>query len=178
MVTRLTSYTKQRYVRNSTDDPGDIVFRNGDTVFLMDTQQEIIYSEDDNQWYQVPAAGGGGGGVPISNAQYLEFTPATTATSSNPLSINLTPVTSGNKYWLVCWIKDLPAPGDVPIAVYCGYQSFRSQKDGTIMRIDGTYGTDQNQFAFVPSTGVFTVGGQYGSFPAGQPYCVLLVEVS
>lgn len=63
MVTRLTNYTKQRYVCNSTDDPGDIVFRNGDTVFLMDTQQESIYSEENNQWYPVPAAGGGGGDV-------------------------------------------------------------------------------------------------------------------
>ena len=178
MVTRLTSYTKQRYVTNSGEDSGDIVFKNGDTVFLMDTQQEIIYSEDDNQWYPVPTAGGGGGGVPISNAQYLEFTPATTATSSNRLSINLTPVTSGNMYWLVCWIKDLPAPGDSPIAVYCIYQSFRALKDGTIMRTDGTYGTDQHQFAFNSSTGVLTLGGQYGTFPAGQPYCVLLVEVS
>ncbi len=60
MVTRLTSYTKQRYVTNFGEDPGDIVFRNGDTVFLMDTQQEIIYSEENNQWYQVPSVAGGG----------------------------------------------------------------------------------------------------------------------
>lgn len=176
MVTRLTSYTKQRYVLNSTDDPGDIVFRNGDTIFLMDAQQEIIYSEDDNQWYPVPSAGGG---VPISNAQYLEFTPVTTATDSNPLTINLTPVTSGNKYWFVCWIKDLPAPSDTDrIAVYCEYEGFGNSKSAILLRTDGTFGTDQRQFSFDSSTGVLTVGGSYGTFPAGLTYCVLLVEVS
>ena len=178
MVTRLTSYTKQRYVTNSGEDSGDIVFRNGDTVFLMDTQQEIIYSEDDNQWYPVPTAGGGGGGVPISNAQYLEFTPATTASSSNYLTIQLTPVSSGNHYWLAVWAKEFPAVSEEQTpALLAIKMDMAIGNVGSILRTNGTIGSDQNEISFDPASGVLTAGGSYGVFPAGATYCVLLVEV-
>lgn len=60
MVSLIPNYAQQRYVLNSDDDSGDIEFHNGDIVYLMDVQQESIYSEADNQWYPVPTGGGGG----------------------------------------------------------------------------------------------------------------------
>lgn len=93
MVTRLTSYTKQRYVCNSTDDQSGLDFHNGDTEYLMDLQQEIIYSEDNNQWYPVPAAGGGGGAgtgyVELGSGTYTQASDLTNTYMEIPVSLSM-----------------------------------------------------------------------------------------
>ena len=60
MVTLLKDYEQQTYFLNTADDITDIVFHNGDQVFLMDQDLLLIYDESANNWYPVPTGGGGG----------------------------------------------------------------------------------------------------------------------
>ncbi len=111
-------------------------------------------------------------------SQYLEVTPASTASSSNQLTIQLTPVSSGNHYWLAVWAKEFPAVSEEQTPALLAIKTdMASGSMCSILRANGTIGSDQNEISFASASGVLTVGGQYGVFPAGATYCILLVEV-
>lgn len=111
-------------------------------------------------------------------SQYLEFTPTAAATAGSQLTIPLRPVSSGNHYWLAVWAKEFPAVSEEQTpALLAIKMDMASGSVGSILRANGTIGSDLNEISFAPASGVLTAGGSYGVFPAGATYCVLLVEV-
>lgn len=88
MVTLLKDYEQQTYVLNTADDIGDIVFHNGDQVFLMDQDLLLIYDEDAVNWYPVPTGGGGGGGG--ISYELLNSGTYTLATTGSSMTIPVT----------------------------------------------------------------------------------------
>ena len=122
---------------------------------------------------------GGGGALPRL-LDHIEYTFATDATLSNRQTINLTPVTTG-MYVLLFTPKETPSAPQSGYTAYNGVQYNLgpvSEKKGTLVRTDGTVGTDQNLDAFTPNTGVLEIGGAYGTFRTGQVYDIYLFEMA
>ena len=106
---------------------------------------------------------------------YVELTMSSTATSSNKVSVNLTPISN---YLLVVMIDTIPSPDST---YYIALQWVKGNINNTstvqyghILRPAGTIGTDNNQCAFNTSTGVLQLGGQYGYFLSGTKYHIYL----
>lgn len=114
------------------------------------------------------------GGLPGRLIAYETVIPTSDATNSSKISINLpikskyliaviadsTPETDQNLYWALLWM----AP-----------KLFNSITNiSSILRPNGEIGTDQNMCAYNTSTGVLTLGGEWGYFKAGLPYHVYM----
>ena len=109
-------------------------------------------------------------------SQYKEFTPETTATSNNKLEIQLQPPVSA-AWLLLVWVKEKPAPYENSIALAATANAgFSGSNFGSLLRADGTIGSDTSEINFNATTGVLKVGGNYAEFPAGLTYCALLIE--
>lgn len=118
---------------------------------------------------------GGGGSLPASCKFYTRITLTSDATSSNRLSVQLPSV---DNYAVVVFCVDAtsaPASGYSALGQFEAYWISKTSS-GTILRSNGTQGTDNNLFSYTPSTGVLLVGGQYGTFHAGKSYDIYLFE--
>lgn len=105
--------------------------------------------------------------------EYVEVTPTTNATSTNPLQIQLQ---SGYMNAIVL-IFSLDSATVKHSTIYKALYAIRGYFNGSvsqnvtaILRPAGTVGTDSNMMTFNPTTGVMTLGGQYGTFMAGSTY--------
>lgn len=111
---------------------------------------------------------------------HVEYTMVTDATSSSRQEIQLTAVGS-SPYVVFLTPKVVPTP---PSEGYTAYNWVRvdlkasSGTFGTIIRADGTTGTDQNMGNFTPSTGILLIGGQWGTFRTGQVFDIYLFELT
>lgn len=96
VVTLLKDYEQQTYFLNTADDIGDIVFRNGDQVFLMDQDLLLIYDEGGNNWYPVPT--GGGGAAPEYGIKEATYVTGTWSVSSHNNVVTVTMPTVTHRY--------------------------------------------------------------------------------
>ena len=122
----------------------------------------------------------GGGGAPARLLNDIEITPASTYTSSNKGTVQLTPSDSCIVFYQ---IDERPsAPDSTEYIALCGMISrFGSYGSGTnsgiILRPAGTIGSDGNQALFDATTGVLSLGGGSGHFMAGKKYHIYQFEV-
>lgn len=118
----------------------------------------------------------GGGSTPPRLLDYREITLESTATSSNKLTVQLTPV---DYYSIVVMIDTYPSAPDASeyialIYQYSKYPAGGGAAKGDILRPAGTIGNDNNMCSFANTTGVLSLGGSYGHFMAGTKYHVYL----
>lgn len=119
--------------------------------------------------------GYGGGGTPPSLIDYERITFTTDATTTNKLQLQLTPV---NNYFIIIFnISTISAPQEGYTALGSAATYFVSANGGfgAILRANGTQGTD-TLMSYNSSTGILSIGGQYGYFRAGDTYDVYLFE--
>ncbi len=122
---------------------------------------------------------GGGGGLPAKLISYQEFTPASVITSDNKMNIQLEAVDA----CVIIVIKKVypnqpNASGSTALAwnrILNGAASY--SRYGRLLRTDGTIGSDANMCLFNASTGVLSVGGQYGYFFPGETYEVFQIAI-
>ena len=154
---------------------GALVSQTSDTVTVNDTYDTTLINS-------LTVAVSGGGSSLLGFLDYVEYTMATDATQSNRQSINLTAI-SGTYYVLFLAAKTMPsAPASGFTAISgvmhnMGLSGASYDRKSSIMRADGTIGTDGNMFNFTPSTGVLQIGGQYGTFRTGQVFDIYLFEL-
>jgi len=110
--------------------------------------------------------------------QYLEFTPVTDATNAHRLDVQTDIVPSGTPWMIICAPKTFPpTPPSGAYAALIYTRSSVGNISTSILRADGTFGTDGAMAQYAASTGVLTVGGSYGVYRAGQTYCVWLLTI-
>lgn len=152
---------------------GALVAQTSDTVTTNDTYDTTLINS-------LTVNVSGGGTLPRL-LDHVEYTVVTDATSSSRQDIHLTPI-SGDRYLAFLSAKTMPeapASGYTAISGYMtnvGETSTYTRK-GSIRRPDGTIGTDGNIFYFTPSTGLFQIGGQYGTYRTGQVFDIYLFEM-
>lgn len=88
MVTNTTIYTRQLYVSLSTDVP-DVNFKNGDELYMIDTQQHVIYDEENSTWRPLSAGGGGGGGGGVTIQPPFKVVSGSITVANNTQTINI-----------------------------------------------------------------------------------------
>lgn len=120
----------------------------------------------------------GGSSAPPRLLQYEEITIQSTATSSNKLSVQLVPV---DYYTLLVMIDTFPSAPDASEYIALVYTNSKNPSDngysGSILRPNGTIGSDGSMASFNNTTGVLSLGGSYGHFMAGTKYNVYLFEL-
>ena len=121
---------------------------------------------------------GGGSSYPRL-LDYREITFDTTATSSNKVTVQLTPV---DYYGIVVMIDTYPSAPDASEYIALIWQSSKFPEgnggsQGSILRPAGTIGSDSSMCGYTPSTGSLYFGGSYGHFLAGTKYHVYLFEM-
>lgn len=132
-------------------------------------------SDDDADGYSEVTVNVSGGTLPYL-LDHVEYTLVTDATSESRQAIQLTAVGS-SPYVLFLTPKVVPA---APSSGYTAYNWVRADMKvnstlmGSIIRADGTTGTDQNMAGYTPSTGVLLIGGQWGTFRTGQVFDIYL----
>lgn len=121
------------------------------------------------------------GGGQIGNIiDYEQVIPSSDATSADRLDVQLTPnnncilailaqtypTAAANIYKAICFVR------------HCDYMSISTNGYGLnlIMRPDGTLGTDRTMATFNKTTGVLSIGGDYGAFVAGDTYDIYQIE--
>lgn len=121
-----------------------------------------------------------GGGGHARQAFYQKFYPAETYAQTNKLSLELEP--SDNCFILVRAVN-YPTPDSTQYkALLWGlnraYFNSTYTNSGTIhsiLRPNGTIGTDATQCSFNASTGILLLGGEYGHFLPDDEYEVIQV---
>lgn len=121
-----------------------------------------FYCEDDITLTDVTQGGGG-----QTLLHYVSLVPETTLTNNNKASVQLDP---GYCVILVICVDDLTPPASGYIAITWYSVIYADQRHSTILRANGTVGSDNNQCSFNRTTGILQLGGQYGYFPAGTHY--------
>lgn len=121
----------------------------------------------------------GGGSTPPRLLNYEEITLASTATSANKLTVQLTP---SDHCFVLIMIDTYPASPDSTeyIALIWGHGFFPAGGGGTvadILRPAGTIGNDSGMCTFYTNTGELSIGGSYGHFLAGTKYHVYQFEM-
>lgn len=118
---------------------------------------------------------GGGSSLPASCKFYTRITLTSDATYSNRLSVQLPSV---DNYAVVIFCVDATSAPESGYSALGQFEAFWVSKSasGYIVRPNGTQGIDNNLFSYTPSTGVLSVGGQYGTFYAGKSYDIYLFE--
>ncbi|MBR2806679.1 MAG: hypothetical protein IKF22_03660 [Lachnospiraceae bacterium] len=152
---------------------GALVAQTSDTVTTNDTYDTTLINS-------LTVNVSGGGTLPRL-LDHVEYTVVTDATSSSRQDIHLTPI-SGDRYLAFLSAKTMP---EVPASGYTAISGYMTNvgetstytRKGSIRRPDGTIGTDGNIFYFTPSTGLFQIGGQYGTYRTGQVFDIYLFEM-
>ena len=116
------------------------------------------------------------------NARFVEYqavTFSTTATSANPVTVQLTPLSS---YCITVVIDTSPAAPDSSQYIALMWSQIKIplaavNQVGFVLRPNGTIGTDGAMCSFNTTTGVLTIGGPYGHFMSGTTYHVYEFEV-
>ena len=121
----------------------------------------------------IPSGGGIGGIV-----NYIEYVPVSDLNASNRGTVQLTEgidcvvvvlataKTITSVYGAYIWIGSTFPAGNVIVNTL-----------SRVIRPDGTFGYDGNEASFNKQTGVLTLGGQYGTFYAGEQYRIYQLEV-
>ena len=83
---------------------------------------------------------------------------------------------------IIVSIDQLPNQPDQNIYIALFYGKFYDPVENpgsttSILRPNGTYGTDNAMVSFTPSTGVIELGGNYGYFPAGTRYNIYEIKI-
>ena len=83
---------------------------------------------------------------------------------------------------LIVSIDQLPNQPEPNIYIALFYAKFYDPVENplsatSILRPNGTYGTDSAMVSFTPSTGVIELGGNYGYFPAGTRYNIYEIKI-
>lgn len=119
-----------------------------------------------------------GGSSPPRLIDSAEVTLASTATSSNKLSVNLTAATN---CVVLVFVDEMPSPPTSNYTALCWCQIYTENGTttafGAILRPAGTVGNDTSMCSFNKSTGVLQLGGQYGYFWAGTKYQIYEFEL-
>ncbi|MBR2697526.1 MAG: hypothetical protein IKE76_02965 [Clostridia bacterium] len=121
-----------------------------------------------------------GGGTIGNIIDYEQVVPSSNATSANRLDVQLTPndncilailahtypTAASNLYKAICFVR------------HCNYMSLSTNGYGLnlLMRSDGTIGTDRTMATFNKTTGVLSIGGDYGVFVAGEAYDIYQIK--
>ena len=152
---------------------GALVAQGSDTVTANDTYDTTLINS-------LTVNVSGGGTLPRL-LDHVEYTLVSDATQSNKQSIQLTAVNSNN---FVLFLT----PKTYPSAPSSGYTALNwirfvmgssaADYKGSILRADGTVGTDGNMASYNATTGVLQIGGQYGTFRTGQVFDIYLFELA
>lgn len=119
---------------------------------------------------------GQGGGTPASLIDYERITFTSDATQTNKLTLQLTPVT--NYFLIIFNISSISAPQEGFTALGHARAHFVTNdlNEGALLRANGTQGSDNSMMTYNPSTGILSLGGEYGYFRTGDTYDVYLFE--
>lgn len=136
--------------------------------------------DDDADGYSEVTVNVSGGGSHVRQAFYMKFFPATVLTRANPMSVQLE--ASSNCFILVRAVSYPTAPATGYKALVWGrnlsYFTPTYINAGvihSILRANGTIGTDDTQCAYNSTTGVLSVGGAYGYFNPEDEYEIIQV---
>ena len=124
-----------------------------------------------------------GGGTIGKIINHVEFTPASNIDSSNPATINLTK--NVNCVVLVV-IQEYPSSQDPTLYIPIIWS--RSTMTGATTGGTGFWlalrpssesglGTDRTMCTFTKTTGVLSLGGEYGTFEAGRTWDIYQIEI-
>jgi hypothetical protein len=156
---------------------GALVAQTSDTVTANDTYDTTLINS-------LTVNVSGGGSLP-TGLTYIEVTPASNATSSNKLDVQLPimtrysitvvaseiPTPDSALYWAITWTRanwDSAPQGGSP----------GNQTNGSvILRPNGEFGADQYMASYNTNTGVLSLGGSYGTFKAGLMYRIYVVNL-
>ena len=97
-----------------------------------------------------------------------------TATNESKKQIQLKPV---RNFVILIFIDEMPSPDPNSYIVLQYEGTSWGSSVTSILRPNGTYGTDSTIASFNYNNGILTLGGQYGYFPEGKTYHVYLFEV-
>lgn len=82
---------------------------------------------------------------------------------------------------IVVTIDSIPASPDPNMYIALCYQAFyntvQDVASTSILRPNGTYGTDSAMVIFNRATGELVIGGEWGCFPEGTRYNIYEIEV-
>lgn len=137
---------------------------------------EVGDADDSDRILSVTGTASGGTLPRLLN--HVEYTFASEASSSNRASVQLSTVPS-SRYLIFFTQKEMPsvnpnnATGLSWVNVSFGSVTNRS---ASILRANGTIGTDGTQGEYNSGTGVLNLGGDYGHFYAGQTIDIYLFE--
>ncbi|MBQ3326170.1 MAG: hypothetical protein IJG86_00105 [Clostridia bacterium] len=124
------------------------------------------------------AGGGSGGGASLPKLlNHIELTPASDINSSNKQTISIGTATHYVCFVLVRDAQSAPASGYTAMnwaKMDLGINS--SVQMGSVLRTDGTIGTDEHEAEYDGSTGDIVLGGTYGTYRAGVTYDIYLFE--
>lgn len=118
------------------------------------------------------------GGTLPHCVDHITYTMTSDATSSAKQNIQLSVRT---KFMLFITCAEYPSPPTSGYTALTGCQVLygsTGNRNGYILRSDGTVGTDTNMFSYSTSTGVLSIGGQYGTFRTGQIFDIYLFELA
>lgn len=133
-----------------------------------------FYCEDDITLTDVS------GGV-VKLLRHEEITPTTTLTNNNKMTVSLD---VADACAILVTIDEYPSAPDPSyyIALYWSIFAYQNGNGGTtgnaILRPNGTIGTDGYMCSYNKSSGVLTIGGQYGYFFAGTKYHIYQFEIT
>ena len=116
----------------------------------------------------------------IHKLTHVEVTPTFNATQSNKITVQL-PIS--NSFSIIVLADELPA---VDLELYWALFFVKSYYNGgdyaknysTILRPNGTLGTDAGMITYNESTGLLSLGGPYGTFKAGLKYHVYFIDAT
>ena len=120
-----------------------------------------------------------GGSTPARLMNHIEIVMETTATNNAKVSVALTPASSCGILVLIDQYPSAPDASQYIALMWTQafYSAGAGSKLGDILRPAGTVGTDNTQCSFDKTTGILTLGGQYGHFLQGTKYHVYQFEI-
>ena len=149
---------------------GTLVSQSSDTVTANDTYDTTLINS-------LTVNVSGGGGTLPKLLKHIEYTFASDAYTGNRQSVNLDPV---DRYIVFVLADEMPTPdaSHATALSWCKFNlgSSATIAKGSIVRTDGTIGTDENEIGFTPSSGLLEMGGQYGYFFTGATYQIYEFE--
>lgn len=117
----------------------------------------------------------GGGGRLLKS---IEITMTTTITSSDKMTIDLEPVNDCIVYLAV---NEVPQPDQTQYIalqyIFWNRDDISGETGTSILRPNGTIGTDRSMATYTKSTGQLVIGGDYGHYLSGLTYTILQFDL-